>query len=317
MNSAPVDVAVAIVQAEDGRVLMAERTARQLSAGYWELPGGKIDPGETAQQAAVRELAEEVGITALAVRPWIHYHHEFRLRRLRLSFFRIERWSGTVHGREGQRVAWVDPASPHVGPVLPSVDRVLLALGLPELYAVSDSHRHGGPERVLTLLPQALQGGLRLIQVREPTMAPDQRVLFARRVAAVAAPYAARVLLAGSALEARRAGLHGTHATAAELHRLTSRPTVKFWVASCHDAADLARAETLGADAAVLSPILPTAAHPERAAIGWDGLRQLAASARLPVYAQGGISRASLPEARRAGAVGIATGDWAAGGSSP
>jgi 8-oxo-dGTP diphosphatase len=315
MPSAPIDVAVAIVQAEDGRVLMTERTARQLSAGYWEFPGGKVDPGETPEQAAVRELAEEVGITAQAVRPWIHYAHDFRLRRLRLYFHRIERWSGTVQGREGQRFAWVDPRNPEVAPILPSIDRVLLALGLPEVYAVSDSHRHGGPEHVLKLLPPALRAGLQLIQIREPAMAPDQRVLFARRVASLAAPYGARVLLAGSALEAARAGLRGTHATAAELRRTTSRPTVKFWIASCHDQADLARAEALGADAVVLSPILPSSAHPDRPPLGWDGLARLAASARLPVYAQGGVSRASLPDARRAGAVGITTGDWLAAGT--
>jgi 8-oxo-dGTP diphosphatase len=310
MHSAPIDVAVAIVQAEDGRVLMTERMARQLSAGYWEFPGGKVDPGETPQQAVVRELAEEVGLTALAVRPWMRYAHEFRLRRLNLHFFRIDRWSGVVTGREGQRFTWVDPANPGVAPVLPSIDRVLLALGLPDLYGVSDSHRHGGPERLLAALPQALRAGLRLFQIREPAMAPDQRVQFARRVAAIAAPYGARVVLAGSALEAARAGLGAVHATAAELHRATSRPGVKFWVASCHDAADLRRAEELGADAAVLSPILPSAAHPDRPPIGWDGLRQLAAGARLPVYAQGGLSRASIGEARRAGAVGITTGNW-------
>jgi 8-oxo-dGTP diphosphatase len=108
--------------------------------------------------------------------------------------------------------------------------------------------------------------------------------------------------------------LRGTHATAAELRRTTTRPGVKFWMASCHDEADLRRAEELGADAAVLSPILPSAAHPDRPPIGWDGLRRLAASARLPVYAQGGMSRAAIAEARRAGAVGITTGDWLGGG---
>lgn len=310
----PIDVAVCIVQASDGRLLMAERTSRQLSAGYWELPGGKVDPGETPEQAAVRELAEETGIAAHAVRPWIRYAHEFRLRRLRLHFFRIDGWSGSAQGREGQRVAWVDPAQPQVVPILPSVERVLIALGLPDLYAVSDSQRHGGPDHLLARLPQALRGGLRLIQVREPAMAPDQRVRFARRIAAIAEPYGARVLLAGSALEARRAGLNGIHATAAELRRTTSRPPVKLWVTSCHDRADLRLAEELGADAVVVSPVLPSATHPETPAIGWEGLRSFAASARLPVYAQGGVSSASLPEARRAGAVGIATGDWFKGG---
>lgn len=310
MSRETIDVAVGILQAPDGRVLMAERTRTQLSAGFWELPGGKVDPGETPAQAATRELAEEIGVTALAVRPWIRYEHAYRLRRIRLHFFRIDGWSGTPHGREGQRLAWVDPARPDVAPLLPSVERVLIALGLPPIYAVSDSARHGGPQALLAALPRALQTGLRLVQVREPAMQPDQRVHFARRVADVARPFGARVLLAGSALEARRAGLDGIHSTAADLRRLNARPPVRLWVASCHDAADLQRAESLGADAAVVSPVQPCAAHPDRPPLGWAGLQRMAAEATIPLFAQGGMSAALLERARGAGAIGIAIAGW-------
>jgi 8-oxo-dGTP diphosphatase len=305
-----VDVAVGILQRPDGKVLVAERTRTQISAGFWELPGGKIDPGETAAQAVVRELAEEIGITASALRPWIRYTHSFRLRRVRLSFFRVERWAGEPQGREGQRLAWIDPAAPAVAPILPSVERVLLALGLPPICAVSDSGRHGGPERFLEALPRALQGGIRLIQVREPGMAPDQRVLFARRVAALAGPHGARVSLAGTALETRRAGLTALHSTAEQLRRSAGRPRVSLWTVSCHDAADLQLAEQLGADAAIISPVQPSAAHPQRPPLGWSGLQRLAAGASIPLYAQGGMSPPLLATARGAGAVGIATADW-------
>ena len=299
---------------------MAERTARQVSAGFWELPGGKVDPGETPQAAAVRELQEEIGVEALAVRPWIRYDHLYRTRRLRLFFFRIERWSGTPQGREGQRIAWVDPAAPGVAPILPSVDRLLAGLSLPTLYAVTRAERHGGPRGCLERLAVALHQGLKLIQVREPDMAPDQRVAFARQVAALARPFGARVLLTGSALESRRAGLSALHSTAADVRRLYARPPVQLWMASCHDADDLERATTLGADAAVLSPVLPSAAHPERAALGWEGLRRLATTAVIPVYAQGGLSPVHLAAAQSAGAIGVATADFpsrvAAGGAA-
>ena len=304
------DVAVSIVRSSDGRLLMAERTARQLSAGFWELPGGKIDPGETPQAAAVRELHEETGVAALEVRPWICYEHLYRTRRLRLFFFRIERWSGVPTGREGQRIAWVDPAAPEVAPILPSVARLLAGLSLPALYAVAHVQRQGGPRRCLERLAAALHSGLKLIQVREPGMAPDQRIAFARQVDALARPFGARVLLTGSALEARRAGLSALHSTAAELRRLHARPPVQLWITTCHDAPDLARATALGADAAVLSAVLPCPAHPERAPLGWEGLRQLTATAALPVYAGGGLSPAQLGSAQSAGAIGIATSDF-------
>jgi 8-oxo-dGTP diphosphatase len=313
-RQAPIDVAVSIVRAPDGRVLMAERTKTQISAGFWELPGGKIEPGETAERAAVRELAEEIGITALAVRPWISYEHAFRLRSVRLFFFRIERWAGVPSGREGQRLAWVAPAHPDVWPILPSVERVLIGLGLPAVYAVSNAARHGGSAGFLERLPHALRGGLRLVQVREPAMTPDQRVQFARRVASVAEPYGARVVLAGGALEARRAGLTAAHSSAADLRRATSRPPVKLWTASCHDAQDLVRAERLGADAAVISPVLPSTAHPDRPPLGWAGLQRLAAGASIPLFAQGGLSPSLLERAQSAGAVGIVTSDFLGAG---
>jgi 8-oxo-dGTP diphosphatase len=301
-----VDVAVSILRAADGRVLMAERTARQVSAGFWELPGGKIDPGETPREAAMRELDEEIGVKALAVRPWIRYEHLYRTRRLRLFFFRIERWSGQPQGREGQRIAWVDPAAPEVAPILPSVDRLLLGLGLPAFYAVAEAARHGGPRGCLERVSAALHSGLRLIRVCAPAMAPDQRIAFARQVDALARPFGARVLLTGSVLEARRAGLSALHSTAAELRRLHARPPLKLWLASCHDAGDLERATALGADAAVLSPILPCPAHPGRAALGWDGLRELTATAVIPIYAGGGLALGQLAAAQSAGAIGLA-----------
>lgn len=318
MNIQPpfTDVAVSIVRSPEGRLLMAERTARQLSAGFWELPGGKIDPGETPQAAAVRELEEEIGVQALEVRPWIRYEHVYRTRRLRLFFFRIERWTGVPTGREGQRIAWVDPAAPDVAPILPSVARLLAGLSLPALYAVAHVQRQGGARRCLERLAAALHSGLKLIQVREPGMAPDQRIAFARQVDALARPFGARVLLTGLALEARRAGLSGLHSTAAELRRLHSRPPVQLWVASCHDALDVGRASLLGADAAVLTTVLPCAAHPARDVLGWEGLRQLATNASLPVYAGGDVSPAQLATAQGAGAIGIATADFTAPGAA-
>jgi len=310
MRAPVVDVAASIVRAPDGRVLMAERTLGQISPGFWELPGGKIDTGESAEQAAIRELVEEIGICALKLRPWICYEHPFRLRRVRLHFFKVDRWEGSPHGREGQRLAWIDPAMPSVAPILPSVERVLDALGLPPLYAVCRSLDHGGVAAMLEQIAVGVRNGLRLLQLREPDMPPDQRVALARRVNAIAAPAGARVLLVGSALEARRAGLAGVHSTAKDLQRLKGRPPVKLWICSCHNEGDLARASALGADAATISPILGSAAHPNRPALGWDGLHRLGASARLPLYVQGGLDGIFPEQARRAGAIGISTARW-------
>lgn len=317
MHLPVVDVAVSIVRAPDGRVLVAERTARQTAAGFWELPGGKIDAGETAQAAAARELHEEIGIHPHALRPWIRYEHAFRTKRVRLTFFRVDAWDGHPHGREGQRVEWIEPAAPHVAPILPSNERVLAALALPPWYAVIAGDDASDPAATLARLPALLASGTRLIQLRAPALAPAQRVALARRTAHQAAQHGARVLLAGTALEAKQAGVAGVHSTAQGLSRAVARPAVPLWGVSCHDARDLQQAVALGADFAVLAPVLPAASHPGMPALGWDGLRRLAADAPLPVYAQGGLGREHIDEARRAGAVGVASAAFADAGAKP
>jgi 8-oxo-dGTP diphosphatase len=300
-----IDVAAGIVRTPEGRVLLAERTARQMAAGFWEVPGGKIDPGETPAVAAARELLEEVGLVAEKLRPWMRYEHAFPTRRIRLNFFLAERWHGTPQGREGQRLAWADPGAPHVAPVLASNHRVLRALALPPLYAVTNATEAGGPSALLARLPALLEQGVRLIAVCEPDLAPDQRIALARRIVTLAQPYRARCLMAGSCLEAQRAGAAGVHSTARDLRRLSARPPVDLWVASCHDEADLRRAAALGADAAILSPILPCRANPGRSPIGWQALRALAETAPLPVYARGGLTAAHAAQARDNGAAGV------------
>jgi 8-oxo-dGTP diphosphatase len=293
MSTPPIDVAVNILRRADGRVLLAERTPRQISAGFWELPGGKVDPGETPDEAARRELEEEVGVRAVRLERAVRYEHAFRTRRIRLHFFRVLAWEGTPTGREGQRLAWIDPAAPDVAPILPSNDRILLALGLPPLYALTGASRDLG--EFLNRLPALLATGVRLIGVDAPALSGDQRVALARRVNALAAKRGAQVLLFGSALDARRAGVLGAHSRAQDLSRLTARPPVRLWIASCAGESDLATAIALGADAAVLT-----------GGGAGESLRRLAASASIPVYAAGPATSDGVAAARQAGAIGVA-----------
>lgn len=303
----PIEVAVCVVQDGAGRVLLAQRTARQISAGYWELPGGKIDAGETAAQAAARELHEEAGLEAEALAPWIVYEHAFPTRRVRLHFFRVARWRGQPHGREGQRLAWVDPSAPAVGPLLPSNARALALLALPPRLAVTRASDAGDVQRFLAHdLAALLADGVRLLQVREERLNGAQRAHFARQVVQRARAHGARVLVAGTAIEALRAGADGAHSTAQQLRALGQRPPLALWSASCRDLDDVRTAHRLGADFVVVGPVRATASHADAAPLGWEGLARIVAATPLPVYAQGGLTREDLAAARACGAVGIA-----------
>jgi 8-oxo-dGTP diphosphatase len=118
--------------------------------------------------------------------------------------------------------------------------------------------------------------------------------------------YGARVLVNADTGLAEAAGADGVHLPARELAVLERRPDFALVAASCHVAAELDRAAVLGCDFAVFGPVRPTASHPGASGIGWEAFAAALAVPPLPTLALGGLSRADLDAAQRAGAHGIA-----------
>ncbi len=306
-----IDVAVAVMLRSDGRVLLAERPRGKVSAGYWEFPGGKFDAGEDAKQALTRELREELGVELGDAYPWLTYEHTYLDKRVRLHCFRVLSWRGTPHGREGQRISWQDPDALEIGPLLPANGRLLKALRLPSVYAITNAGKYGVAE-FMRRLEHAIERGVRMIQVREDSLAPEQFAQFARRVVMIARRYGATVLVSGDETVARKVGADGVHLSAERLMRLSAPPTTPLWASSCHDARQLKRAAELEADFVTLSPVLPTASHPGEPGLGWGKFSELVRGYPLPVYALGGMRLDLLETAMRHGAHGIAllSGIW-------
>ncbi len=127
-----VDVAAGILWRQ-GRLLAARRPEGKPLAGFWELPGGKLEPGESPAQALARELAEELGVTARAARFWRGTEHAYPERglRVRLHFFHVTDFSGEPAAREGQALAWVTPAEAAGLDFLPADADMLGALQCP------------------------------------------------------------------------------------------------------------------------------------------------------------------------------------------
>ncbi len=121
---AVVEVAVGVLFRPDGDFLLTSRPPGKVYAGYWEFPGGKLEPGETVVQALARELHEELGITIEAVTPWktetVDYPHAL----VRLNFCKVFEWQGELEMREGQLFAW-QRLPVQVTPVLPGTVPVL------------------------------------------------------------------------------------------------------------------------------------------------------------------------------------------------
>jgi 8-oxo-dGTP diphosphatase len=120
----PVDVAVGVLIDPDGRFLLTSRPEGKVYAGYWEFPGGKLEAGETVEQALRRELQEEIGIAIGAVHPWKIELMDYPHARVRLHFCRVYAWQGEFEMRERQAMAWQRlPVQVH--PVLPGTLPVL------------------------------------------------------------------------------------------------------------------------------------------------------------------------------------------------
>ncbi len=119
-----VDVAVGVLIAPDGRFLLTSRPPGKVYAGHWEFPGGKLEPGETVEQALRRELQEEIGVTIGAAQPWREQLVDYPHALVRLHFCKVFDWTGTLTMREGQDFSW-ERLPVQCSPVLPGTVPVL------------------------------------------------------------------------------------------------------------------------------------------------------------------------------------------------
>ena len=119
------EVAVGVLlDRHTGALLLTSRPAGKPCAGYWEFPGGKIEPGESVEQALRRELQEELGITIGAAQPWKISEHDYPHAQVRLHWCKVFDWQGRFEMREGQQMAW-QLWPPTVRPLLPGALPVL------------------------------------------------------------------------------------------------------------------------------------------------------------------------------------------------
>jgi len=314
--AAPVHVAVAVIVNPRGEVLLSRRPDHVHQGGLWEFPGGKCEPGERVADALRREIHEELGLGVRAQTPLIRIPYRYPDKSVLLDVWRVEDFEGEPHGREGQPVEWVAVADLR-GRRFPAANRpIIRALELPQTYLVTPAPGRDA-ERFLAGLECSLAAGVRLVQLRAPGI--DERVLLELAEAAVALchRHGAQLLLNASPRLARRAGADGVHLKAAWLPELKKRPlpASQLVAVSCHTSEELRAAQALGADFAVLSPVRPTASHPDARPLGWERFAALVDQAGLPVYALGGMAAGDIDRAIACGAQGIAAirGLWKRG----
>ncbi|MBD3640888.1 MAG: Nudix family hydrolase [Marinobacter sp.] len=307
-----IHVAVGVIVRED-RVLIARRPDHVHQGGLLEFPGGKVEPGETVQQALVREIAEETGLslTETSLEPVIGIRHDYGDKRVFLDVWRTSEASGEPEGREGQPVDWLAPEQLR-DQDFPVANRpVIRALRLPGVLAITGAM--SSPEDGLASLENGLEqlkaSRATCVVLRAPELSPDDYVRFASKSVALCTEQGLTPILHGSAeMFDAVPGAGGLHMPWREAQALASRPVPEsVWLGvSCHDATQLDQAAALGADYATLGPVQPTRSHPGRPAMGWEQFEALAARAVIPVYALGGLGPEEENAARRLGGQGVA-----------
>lgn len=310
----PVHVAVAVVR-EGDRVLIARRPAHKHQGGLLEFPGGKVESGEPVCEALARELAEEIGIIADPTRmqPLIRIKHDYGDKCVLLDVWEVPGYTGTPKGLEGQPVQWL-PISALRQKDFPAANRAIIrALQLPNQWLIT-----GHCPDAATLRRQ-LEGsrpgsGFRGVLLRQPGLGLDEY----RQMAAVALEYCSGrglPLMLHNRPELlsqfpAAAGVHLSQAVLAEhdsANLLSELQASGQWLGvSCHTPEELTRASQVGADYAFLSPVRPTASHPDQPELGWERFGTWVANVPLPVYALGGVSAEDIPLSRRHGGQGIA-----------
>jgi 8-oxo-dGTP diphosphatase len=113
----------------DGRVLIAQRPEGKSMAGLWEFPGGKVEAGETPEQALIRELREELAVDTVesCLAPFTFASHAYDDFHLLMPLYVCRKWTGRATPMEGQEIKWVMPMQLRDYP-MPPADKPLIAM---------------------------------------------------------------------------------------------------------------------------------------------------------------------------------------------
>jgi len=321
-----IHVVAAVICDESGKILIAKRAANVHQGGLWEFPGGKVEASEQASQALVRELQEELNITATEYRPLIQVHHDYTDKSVFLDVWKVTQFVGDPIdnngvGAEGQPVQWVRPAELHCWAFPTANAAIVKAAQLPSDYVITPDLKGTDDKDEITSFLQyvksVLQQGHQLLQLRTKSLGKDVQEMLALQVLTLCRQFNA-ILMINSDLGCLsdlscflfdQGELDvGLHLTGRSLDELNEKPLgYRFVAASCHGIDDIRKAEKLGLDFVTLSPVLKTRSHPGVKVLGGAAFSEVVKGACIPVYALGGMTMECKEQMIDLGAQGIAS----------
>jgi len=297
-------VAVGVIKNTEGQVLISLRHDAAHQGGLWEFPGGKVEQGESVEQALMRELKEELDISIDQLSPLIQVKHQYSDLNVLLDVWTVTCFSGKPKGCEGQKIKWVnvDQLTDYSFPKANMP--IITAAKLPTEYAILNAKKGGDALKDLRFM---LDHGVKLIQARIKLLSPSETATFIEQAMPLCQAKSARLLINSAVEYSGKIKPDGIHFTSKDLLALKQRPVGFSWVAaSCHNQQQLKYAEKVGVDFVVLAPVLATKTHPDAELLGWEAFKLLAREVNVPIFALGGMQKTDQKTAQLYGAQGIA-----------
>ena len=307
-----VHVAVAVIQ-KGNEILIAHRPEHVHLGGLWEFPGGKVESGETVQQALKRELCEELGIDIdlqNGTQPLLRIRHNYSDRAVLLDVWRVTKFNGEPKGLEGQPVKWVSKNSLTDYDFPEGNKPIISAVNLPQKYLITGDFESS--EDCLARLNAAItEYGVEIVQFRNHDLRLKDSSAYidlANSLVKLCRQHNVLILLNSEPSLLSHVDADGVHLTFTEalLHQSRPIPPHKILGISCHNEDELIWAKGLNPDYVILSPVKETLTHVDAPPLGWSTFQELADIAPFPVFALGGMALSDMSEAQLMGAQGIA-----------
>ncbi len=287
-----------------GRFLVQKRPPGRTWAGFWEFPGGKVQPGELPEKALRREAEEELGIRVGDLSLFCRQAGPAPGGWLSIAFYAADAFEGHPHPRDGQSLAWCRPDELPLRSWLPADQPLVDALAAGPWCGLTPRLDHPDPDRIAAGFTGAIAAGVGFFVIRpapgkswtSSEMEPVRVWARRRRV---------RVAFERPPGSADRGDLHLSAEAARPLVLRPVPPRIRLGV-SCHDPWEIGQATRLGADYAFLGPVRETPTHPGDPGLGWERWAAWTGGAGCPVYAIGGLGPDDLGQVRRAGGFGVA-----------
>ncbi|MEO1890251.1 MAG: Nudix family hydrolase [Candidatus Thioglobus sp.] len=295
---------VGVLRNESGQILIAKRQDHQFMAGFWELPGGKIESDETTEETIIRELNEELGVKVNTLSLHQTMQHTYADRMVELCIYNIDQYQNTPLGIEGQQIAWVSVQELHNYQLLPTMKAFINSITLPNKYWITPSTNHQS-ESWMKKFDEKMTQDISLIQLRSKTTLDNH---FIAELHDKCKQHNVKLLINTIDKSFDESHCDGWHITTDEMLKLNKNPCDenKLLGASTHSLDEALKAQEIGADFVVISPVQATQTHPETIPIGWKAAEEVVRKLNIPVYFLGGMDLEDLDKTLKIGAQGIA-----------